>query len=174
MPNLCLNDRSSDRHKYMTIAHPDSSGREAQSQPGGEIARASAGFQLGQGWRKSGREEVLPGALLFGIRSPNTGIRAQKVVKKFGPNTGIRGWNRGDISSGHYFFLFCHRSCRKGRGKYPSGSKCPVPWLQPGSRLLQAACSRAWCRCLLQALGGWGPAPASTARSATRTVRGTE
>ena len=35
------------------------------------------------------------------IPNPNTRIRAQKVLKKFGPNTCIRGWNTGDIA-----FLF--------------------------------------------------------------------
>ena len=69
MPNLCLNDRRSSRFKYMTIAHPYNSGREAKSQQGGEIARVSAGFQLRQGCGNPG-EEVLPGARCFRPRGP--------------------------------------------------------------------------------------------------------
>ena len=53
------------------------------------------------------------------IPNPNTRIRAQKVLKKFGPNTCIRGCNTGDISPGPFFIFSLGQETTVARAAAP-------------------------------------------------------
>ena len=94
MPNLCLNDRRSSRYKYMTIAHPYNSGREAKS------LGFQQGFSSGRGAeireKKCCPEHAVsvPGARarsVAGFREFSQAKRPRRAgVKSFDPKPGRR------------------------------------------------------------------------------------